>query len=137
MIMRACSDRLKSTDPGGHAGIDVAAKADPCPISSHGESTHEVTINNQRPASLYSIEVVARSVSGRINVNFHHSESVIPAGKKRTPSYPMAGCAGTENSTDEIETTIEFYDGTQRVSGNTFSGSKESIGLSYQIDIIP
>jgi hypothetical protein len=113
------------------------AEGDPCPISVRGSSRHDVTVHNQRPNSIYQVEVVVRSAFGNVNVTFQHTQAVVPSLKKHQPFATMTAQPGSEGNNDEITTTVEFYDATQRASGNSFSGQKESVNLAYLININP
>jgi hypothetical protein len=112
-------------------------EADPCPISVRGSSKHTVTVHNQRPNSIYQVEVVVRSAFGNVNVTFQHTQAVVPSLKKHQPFTTMKAIAGSEGNNDEITTTVEYFDATQRASGNSFSGQKESVNLAYLMNIDP
>lgn len=132
MAIPPCND-----SPGSLTALDIEVGAKPCPVSiSRGRlSHHSFKITNNRPGSIYSVEISAKATFSNFDLNCIHNIAVIRSGKTGSKSQQM-NATGAEGSSDEIATTILLYDETQRdMLTGTFSGSKEHTSLSYGIDI--
>jgi len=103
-------------------------------------ATHSTTIKNRRPGSLYRVEVCMEAVNQLVGFGISGTQkrnvvtrSIISSASTGTFKAALAhlGTMGT----DEIRTTVEFYDSAQRF-GPSFSGPKESYDLAYEMDVV-
>ena len=124
--------------------VDIACHVTKCTFSSADRVKHVAEIINNRPSSLYNLEIC--SITFNNNVGFgstNLNKSVIIGGIVSTRS--SGGSAKIvsvglthrgSQATEEIQTTIEFHDATQRTGGMTFVGPKETHSLSYEFDLV-
>ncbi len=133
----------KCRDTVFQSAVDVTCRTTKCAFPSTDTASHVTEIVNGRPGSLYQVEVCTVAMNG--GVDFGHpaiQKAITLRGIVSTTSAAKpASIAVSMNHlgaplTEEIQTTIEFYDATRRTGPNTFSGSKESRHVDYEFDLI-
>ena len=135
----SCRARIAYPNPGALNAVPVEAGAEPCPIQAGQTSTHTIELDNQRPNSIYHVQLLTESLFKKIALNggvyqWLHTEAVISGGSY-SKSHLMTAQSGSQGNSDEIQCTVKLYDATQRSGGNSFSGNKEKTTLIYGIDI--
>ncbi|HEY0909048.1 MAG TPA: hypothetical protein VGD75_02335 [Bradyrhizobium sp.] len=120
--------------------VDITCRTTKCSFHSSDTANHVTDVANNRSGSLYSLEVCVVSFAALVDFTTAGNKksvtvgSIVGSGHAAHVSTGMlhAGTVGTE----EIQTTVEFYDATQRIGHTSFSGAKESYDIAYEFDLI-
>jgi hypothetical protein len=120
------------------AGVSISCYATKCPLPNTDSSRHVTELTNNRSSNIYQVEICSVALHGLLR--FNGAARVIArygviVSKSRAPTSVDLNPVGLPGGTEEILTTVEFYDATQRVGGNTFLGPKESYQIDYEIDL--
>jgi hypothetical protein len=131
----------ETTNP---TAVTVVCRTTKCDFSSADTANHIIQVLNNRGGSLYELEACSVAMNGAVHFSGGSATKIvtkygivsplISGGKNVTISIGMTHRGNP--TTEEIQTTIEFYDATQRIRGSSFTGSKESYNVNYQFDLI-
>ena len=134
-----CRDTVMRTAVGLECATTNCKFAQAPPITI---VSHVTEIDNRRTGSLHQIELCVVAISkllgfnGQVAVNkkIINVRGLISSGQAKTHQEQLThgGIIGT----DEVRTTIEFFDATQRIGPSSIAGSKETYDLAYEMDVI-
>jgi hypothetical protein len=132
-MAQKCNHQISMTS------VDMACRTTNCNLNTIDTAHHVADIINTRPGSLYLVELCSITMGGLVDFNGSHisiTRYVIVASKSRAPQTSVNLSHLGRPGTEEIQTTIEFHDETQRVGNNTFLPPKESYHVDYEMDLL-
>jgi hypothetical protein len=129
-----CSESVTKTS------VDMSCSTTKCSLSKTDTAHHVTDIYNRRPGGIYQLEICSLTLNSGL-VDFNGSpKSITQYGSLGTYSHaptttinlnPLGGLG-----TEEILTTVEFHDSTQRLGTNTYMPPKESYQVDYSMDLL-
>jgi hypothetical protein len=124
-----------------HTAVDITCETTRCRFAASDTANHVTDIRNSRPSSLYQTEVTAAVLGALVDFAGNVKKVVTKIGIVSTSGSPnlpvtisMVHLAA--KGTEEILSTVEFYDATKQTGNDTFSGTKESYDVNYEFDVI-
>jgi hypothetical protein len=123
------------------SAIDISCSTTRCSLAATDTAHHVIDITNNRPGTIYEVEICSISLNAFIDFN-GAPKSVIQ------PGSGMVGSASTAPRTsvnlrplsgpgsDEIQTTVKFYDATQRLGNHRYVQPPETHQIDYEIDLL-
>jgi hypothetical protein len=113
--------------------VTLRTHADPCPWPvGFSAPDHHTEVDNQRSTKLYSVEIHSKSVHSLTdldgNADVIQTYPVIRSGSPKTDQYSITSKTGSAGKTEEISTTAEFCDETQKTT-------VEKLSVLYELDI--
>jgi hypothetical protein len=125
--------------------VEIICNTSNCKLSSSVSADHMADIRNMRPSSIYETEVssaVLGTLIEFVGPGKAKAKKVITtigivssAGCPVLPARVQMAHLGTRG-TEEILSTVEFFDATQRTGPHTYSGTKKSYNVNYELDVI-
>lgn len=136
-----CKDSLAYPKQNALTSIALEAEAKPCTIISGSSSTHTAQIENKRTNNIYEVEMTVKAVAKAVDfggtppvTEVTKPVGLVRKGGKGSVSLTITSNSGGSASSDEIETGIAFYDGSQKV-GSSYVGNPEKAVLAYTVDL--
>jgi len=128
-------------DSAAHTAVTITCRTTKCWLPSTDTGQHITEVVNRRTGGVHEVEVCAVTLGGSLNFAGPAPEKAIwyrkllphHAGSNHG-TFPVAISHAAPAGADEVQTTVEFFDDTQRV-GNTFVGTKERYHVDYQINL--
>lgn len=134
-MARRCSEQISASS------VDMSCSTTKCSLASNDTAHHVTDVVNNRPGSIYQVEICSVALTGLVDFNggsksirrcgIIGSRSKAPAPTPSINLNPL-GHSGTE----EIHTTVDFYDATQRIGISNFLNPKESYSVDYEMDLL-
>ena len=131
-------------DGASSSGVRLGSAARPCPWPIIRLGEHAVDLQNNRPNSVYDLEVHARSRQAIVQMVPRSGAGpqpeviklypVISAGGSKSDAFALSTAIVNAGQTVEMATTITYYDATQRTAtGYTEPG--EAQRTLYELDL--
>lgn len=132
-MARKCDEKISMSS------VDMACSTTKCSLAKADTAHHITDIINNRPGSIYGVEICSVTLNGLVDFN-GSPKSITKYGiigsKATAPTTSINLNPLSGPGTEEIQTTVEFYDATQRVGNNMFLGQKESYPVDYEMDLL-
>jgi hypothetical protein len=120
--------------------VTISCSTSKCILSRTDTAHHITDIHNGRPGSLYAVEVLSTTLNGNF-LSFNgqpKSLTVHPIVSRNASASPtpinLIVIRGP--GTEEILTTVDFYDATQRIGNGMYIEPKETYNIDYEMDLI-
>ena len=129
-MAQMCREQLSQT------AVNILCYTTECPLALTDQAQHITQIENNRSGSIYMVEIFSTTLAGLVSFN---------GSTKSITRYGIIGARSMAPITivvlnplngpgqEEIMTTIEFYNSSQRLGNGTFIGPKESYQIDYEM----
>lgn len=134
-MARRCNEQITPSS------VNILCSTTKCSLASTDTAHHLIDVGNGRPGSIYRVEICAVTLTNFVDFNgcpkfITLCGSGTVSSRSRAPQISVNLNPLSAPGTEEIRTTVEFNDATQRIGPTTFLSPKESYQVDYEMDVL-